>query len=321
MSALLRHQRLTAELATLEGMLERISSNDIVGRIGIESRLNDVRKELGEIQNEPRTKAGVALVFEGDPVLGSSSIKASFGSRAIESFQRAVSTTYNILHEGGVGERGPISSLDNSALYITGVVHGSFGFVLEEFDPRGDPLIDSALKMATDAVVQTIERVASENVQDAEAALEEINERLFVNVRDLVKLVHESGATVKIAADDRVIDLGAKALKRAYERLADASIRDDELVLRGVLEGILPSARRFEFRSDDLLIRGRVAKDISEEYLESIKTAPLVGRTISGVFRKRSVLDGSSTLRESYTLVRIVPDVGPASHGLLPRPT
>ena len=200
-------------------------------------------------------------------------------------------------------------------MHITGVTHGSFGFILEEINPNGMQWLDTSLKIASDTVIALLENLASEDDERATIALEDVNERLFGNVRELVKLIKEHDATLKVALPDRVADLGAAPLQRAYERIANAALEDRELTILGVLEGILPGARRFEFRSlDGQPIKGKVARTISEEYLQSLQTAPLVGQRITGVFRKRTVHDYVAMHKESFTLLRIVLDEGLPSH-------
>lgn len=317
MSTFLMRQRLEAESAGLQNLISRASPTDILGRISLEARLKGVRQELDILGRQLGTRAEVALVFNGAPVAGAKAIEASFGSKAIDAFQRTIATAFAAqASDGRVGQRGPTISSEMAALHITGVVHGSFGFILEELDPKGDQWTDSALKVAANATVRLLEHVSSLDEGEAEAALEEVNDRLFVNIRDFVKLVHDHNATLTISETDRILDLNSSALSRAYERVANATILDEELTLDGILQGVLPSARRFEFKGGGFDIKGKVARDISEEYLRSLESDPMVGHEITGVFRKRTVRDTTSAVRETYTLVRVIPTKGPASHAL-----
>ncbi|WP_295208549.1 hypothetical protein [uncultured Brevundimonas sp.] len=317
MSTFLMRQRLEAESASLQNLIDHTSQNDILGRVSLDARLQGVRKELEKLGRQMGTRAEIALVFNGAPVAGAAAIEASFGSKAIDAFQRTVATAFAVqASDGRVGQRGPTVSSEMAALHITGVVHGSFGFVLEELDPKGEQWTDSALKTAADATVRLLERVSAPDEAEAEAALEEVNDRLFVNIRDFVKLVHDHHATLTIAEKDRVLELNSPALARAYERVANATIVDEELTLNGILQGILPGARRFEFRGGGFEIKGKVARDISEEYLRSLESDPMVGHEITGVFRRRTVRDTTSAVRETYVLVRVIPENGMPSHAL-----
>lgn len=315
MATILQQQRLTAELSSLRVALEAVRAGDVLGRLGLESRIAKLEEELGELVDAPGTKAEIALVFNGRPVHGSSSIQASFGTRALDAFQRAVSTSFalNAAH-GQIGQRGPAPATELSSLHITGVTHGSFGFVLEEIDPDRNQWLDSSLKIASEEVIALVEKISSQDEEEASAAMEEVNERLFGNVRDFIKTIAEGDATLQVALPDRIADFGYEPLHRAYERIAHATIEDKEVSRYGILEGILPAARRFEFRSDGQLIKGRVARDISEEYLQSLQSAPLVGRSATAIFRKRVVHDYLAAPKESYVLVRVMPDAGLPSH-------
>ncbi len=291
------------------------ASDDVLGRFSLECRLDEVQQELSSVAAERGTRAEIALIFNGRPVAGAAAIDASFGSKAIDQFQRTVATAFAVqAADGHVGQRGPTISSEMAALHITGIVHGSFGFILEEIDPRGEQWTDSALKSAAVAAVEILERVASPDEADAQAALEEVNDRLFVNIRDFVKLVHDNQATLTIAEHERAIELNAPAVARAFERVANASIEDEELTLEGVLQGVLPAARRFEFEGGGLRISGKIARDISEEYLRSLESDPMVGHQVTAIFRKRTVRDIASAARETYVLVRVVPDAGIPSH-------
>lgn len=317
MSTLFLRQRLDAEAAGLRQLLATTSASDVLGLFSLRSRLEEVERELTSVAAERGTRAEVALIFNGRPVAGAAAIDASFGSKAIDQFQRTVSTAFAVqASDGRVGLRGPTISSEMAALHITGVLHGSFGFVLEEIDPKGDQWTDSALKAAADAAISVLERVASPDEADAELALEEVNDRLFVNIRDFVKLVHDHQATLTIAEPERSVELNQLAVARAYERVANASIADEEFQLRGVLQGVLPVARRFEFEGEGFRIKGKVARDITEEYLKTLESDPMVGHMVTAVFRKRTVRDTISAVRESFTLVRVIPDVGAPSHAL-----
>ncbi len=310
-------QRLEAESASLQRLIDHTSSTDILGRVSLDARLRGVRKELEKLGRQLGTRAEIALVFNGAPVAGAAAIEASFGSKAIDAFQRTVATAFAVqASDGRVGQRGPTISSEMAALHITGVVHGSFGFILEEIDPKGEQWTDSALKTAADATVRLLERVSAPDEAEAEAALEEVNDRLFVNIRDFVKLVHDHKATLTISEKDRTLELNSPALARAYERVANATIVDEELTLDGILQGILPGARRFEFRGGGFEIKGKVARDISEEYLRSLESDPMVGHEITGIFRRRTVRDTTSAVRETYVLVRVIPAKGLPSHAL-----
>ncbi|WP_428156644.1 hypothetical protein [Brevundimonas sp.] len=317
MSTFLMRQRLEAESASLQRLIDHTSSTDILGRVSLDARLRGVRKELEKLGRQLGTRAEIALVFNGAPVAGAAAIEASFGSKAIDAFQRTVATAFAVqASDGRVGQRGPTISSEMAALHITGVVHGSFGFILEEIDPKGEQWTDSALKTAADATVRLLERVSAPDEAEAEAALEEVNDRLFVNIRDFVKLVHDHKATLTISEKDRTLELNSPALARAYERVANATIVDEELTLDGILQGILPGARRFEFRGGGFEIKGKVARDISEEYLRSLESDPMVGHEITGIFRRRTVRDTTSAVRETYVLVRVIPAKGLPSHAL-----
>jgi hypothetical protein len=320
MSSLLLWQRISAEAASIRQMLDRLPANDVLGRIGLEGRLRGIEQEITHLEGKPKTSAGVALIFHGRPVSGSYAIQAAFGSRAVDAFQQSVSTSYALTaNRGEVGARGPTRDKDRSTLHITGLVHGSFGFVLEEIDPDGAQLVETTLKTATDQVLRLLEQISSEKEEIAEQAINEIDERLFKNIRDLVKLVHDDEASINLISDDSQIELVGPSLERAYQRVAGDMKGDEIIILRGKLLGLLPTSRRFEFRSGEEVIRGTVAKDISEEYLRTLESDPMIGHELTCKFRKRTFTDSIDNVRYAYVLIEVQQDDGGSSHGILAR--
>lgn len=319
MSTLLLWQRLSAEKAQLESFLARTAEGDVLGRISLESRIAELSEQIEQYSRSPKTKAEVALIFYGAPVTGSSAVRAAFGSRAIEAFQKSVSTAF-AQQAGDVGERGPTKARDLSSLHITGVVHGSFGFVLEEIDAKGDQLFDTSLKAATESVIATLDQIASDDESIAEQAINEISERLFVNVKELVALFHDNEASLNMVGPEIATELEGTKLERAYQRTADARITDEVITLRGVLQGLLPVSRKFEFQAPGEVIKGSVAKDISEQYLQTLESSPMTGHAVQAKFKKRTLIDKLGNIKHYYTLVEILPDDIAPSHPLIASP-
>ncbi len=314
MSTLLFRERLSAELAATKQMLAQTSNEDVLGKITLAAKAERIEREIEDLGAHPPSHAEIALVFHGYPVRGSSAIQANFGSKVIDAFQRTIATSFALDADGDIGQRGPAPHLDTSALHITGLLHGSFGFMLEEIDPRGEPLFDTELKLASDAILNLLNDISVEDENYSEHLLEEINERLFSNVRELVKMIHDNNASAEFVSPDRSAKLVGQSLARAYERISNAEIVDDEYSYDGVLVGIIPDARRFEFHSVAQNVSGRISKGIAEEYLKTLETRPLVGRKIRGVFRHRRITRADGTAKDTYTLIQIFPEDGPASH-------
>src|SRR6266481_6094037 len=104
----LDQERLSAELAALEGMLTELVGADYLTRIGLESRRNELRENLARLQDKGETQARIALFFGGDPVVGSEGVRARFATDAVGSFQDLLTNVWGLSQEGPVREAGPI---------------------------------------------------------------------------------------------------------------------------------------------------------------------------------------------------------------------
>ncbi|HEU0138299.1 MAG TPA: hypothetical protein VFQ79_01245 [Bryobacteraceae bacterium] len=128
MTRRLERAQLLAEVASLEAMLKTILPNDLVGRLGFESRLEEARGKLAQLDEHEERLASVALYFGGEPVFGSRGIRAEFGSTIIASYQDLIAKVWATLAGGNLSLRGQIRDKDAAQLHITNLVHGSFGF-------------------------------------------------------------------------------------------------------------------------------------------------------------------------------------------------
>ena len=97
----------------------------------------------------------MALFFGGNPVVGSIGIETTFGTNVMWSFQDMMSKVWSSLSEAQpLKQMGPIRDREASQLHITSVVHGSFGFLLEELDET-EPLFQTPLSVAADKLRNT----------------------------------------------------------------------------------------------------------------------------------------------------------------------
>ncbi|HEU0046036.1 MAG TPA: hypothetical protein VFQ43_00360, partial [Nitrososphaera sp.] len=166
----LKREHLTAELATLDALLGTLPNDDLLGRLGLQSRRDEIISELNQIREIVGEAASIALFFGGRPVFGCKGIEASFGADAVSKFQDLITNVWGTADRGGVGSRGPLPASDLSKLHITSLLHGSLGFLLEEIEPQ-DRLFDSPLKKAADRAADVIAAFADENEQSFSAIL------------------------------------------------------------------------------------------------------------------------------------------------------
>src|SRR5438105_2378327 len=119
MSRKLEIEALSADLAALDALLARSSPNDVVGRIGLESRRREIERRLLDLNEQGDEKqASVALFFGGLPVIGSRGIKAEFAGEALSSYQDLVSKIWANSENGKLPATGPLKDKDPSQLHI-----------------------------------------------------------------------------------------------------------------------------------------------------------------------------------------------------------
>jgi hypothetical protein len=150
---------------------------------------------------------------------------------------------------GPLAAMGPIPNRGQHQLLITGTAVGSFGFELEE---RGtDDLVDGEAAAVAQALERTRELLHATLGTDEELAesASDTDRRALEKVRGFLRTLVDNEAVCTIQVGDawvRFADVGQ--VRTSLERLSQENMREDEEVLTGVVQGVLPSARVFEFR-------------------------------------------------------------------------
>jgi hypothetical protein len=295
-------EQVAAELAAIESLIVNLAPDDYAGLLGLEHKRDALQARLEELQTVERHTASVALYFGGKPVLGGLGIEADFGASIVSTFQELVSKVWAI--QGGMlASRGPVRDQGGATLHITDVVHGSFGFLLEEIDERGEPMFTSPLKVATDTASALLESFGSEDEQAFAAAIEDISPRVFVSVKDFFRSMHRGDAIARVVSDAAEIIMDARSVERAYGRVESTDVVEDEIRREGELLGVIPVGRRFEFRAaDGTLLRGGIGPAFGESYLARIRDEQFAGRRWRAVLRRRETRRGGN-ISERYTLM------------------
>jgi hypothetical protein len=294
--------QLASELDAVEQLIGGLADDDFAGRIGLEAKREELRLRLQALGAEQPRTASVAIYFGGAPVVGSLGIDATFGSEIIATYQDLVTNVWAI-GGGMLATRGPIPQRQGASLHITNLVHGSFGFLLEELDPQGEPLFPSPLKNATDAVSKLLESFGSTDETLFEHTLAEVSPRVLSSVRTFFRSLHNDDAVCRVVSDAAEVSFDAPAVERAYNRAEFSDVAEDETTVEGELLGVIPMGRRFEFRvQGGALLRGNIGPAFGESYLVRIHNEQLAGRRWRAVVRRRETRRGGNTT-ESFTLL------------------
>lgn len=256
---------LASEVKTLLRFLEEIPEENILERMSLESRLENVRTELEGLP-ERRAVEKAQLTFSGSPVMGSRGISAEFGAKATGAFSALYSTVSAALFRD-LSRVGPLPATGRPPLMITGVALGSFGFEFEV--PESEtPLLSKGSSDATMDLIESLLQLAV-NGDDDEVA----------DVVDLVhpRAVHKMNEFLDILIADQALcalQYGRNSfrfrsledVKRSRERLKTENIQESTEEFQGQFVGVLPDGRTFEFMvaGEQKPIKGRIDKAIDD---------------------------------------------------------
>lgn len=264
MSRILRQQYLRAEIAATSNLLASIPSDDayFLDRVGVERRLEELSKQLDSLSRTAGKTAETLLYFYGEPVTESIGIDAKFSGEVLRSFQDLVSKQ-SATQVGPLLGTGPVRAERESRLHITNVVHGSFGFELEELADTQPLFGATPLARAVDGVTTLLEAAKESDDVFADAA-SSTNGRVYDALKAFLSLIHNSGATFRMVTAGREVRYEARTLAAAVERASAERNESNEEPVPGLFLGILLDSGRFEHRAefDGEVIRGKVSSDV-----------------------------------------------------------
>lgn len=235
-------------------------------RLMWQSRLADIEQQIAALGASRSSYASVAVIFDGNPVIGSGDIRLDFTTEALDSYQKVV--TLALASHNGVelSERGRLPAGDQARLFIRDLVHGSMGFILEELPPQQKEMLPSHLKEAVEDTTELISNLSAGSDAEFEATLAGTQPRLVAAVQKFAKVLFEAGASTKIIGDERRVALSIDDVGRLSRRLGEVEVTDEVVPVDGVLLGVLPEARKFELRLPDGTMEGAVSEDLALKY-------------------------------------------------------
>jgi hypothetical protein len=266
---------LRAQRATVSRLLAGAGeAEDDLERIGLERRIEDLDREItvledrgiaDELERQIPRSAEAVLIFGGGPVMDAHAIEAAFAADALRTFQKLVSTTAATQGGRRLGARGRIPDERGSRLFITGTVEGSFGFELGE--AREAPHATAGLLQQTVDDVGRMLDAAHAGDEAFDEVVYESNPRVLGALAEFLNVLDAAGATLHLSTGTRECTLGTPDATRATaERARRVRMTEEAKDLAGELVGVLPHARRFEFRMGESgeIIDGRLTDEIED---------------------------------------------------------
>jgi hypothetical protein len=307
----LRLEEASAERASVQFLLSQAQqTGDAIGRRQFERRLRELDDELRVLGNIDEKLASAALFFSGPKVIGSRGIEADFAGDTLEKFQDLVSKRFARRELGLPGARGPVAARGDSKLMVTGVTRGSFGFVLEEVNDQ-QQITRTQLHEVVSDVVDLIAQISDPIEEVFLEAVADIDSRSLGATRALFSTLSSAQASMRIVEGAREISLGRDEIQRAKERTEGLEVSErDNIQMSGLLYGLLPAHRRFEFVVDETgeNFSGRVAADVSRAMGDQLLGGLFnpVGKRWVAEFELREVTRPGRPVRRFYTLLRLI---------------
>jgi len=291
-----RHH-LQSEISSLDRILAKIPADRVIDRRSLQSRKEVLLAELEALPAYQTTSA--VLTFIGKPVVGKRGIFAEFAAEAVNKFAEAVAA-FAASSVAPLGARGAIPNRGDYQLLITGTALGSFGFELEEIEPR-KPISVEDLSIVGQAIVQVRQFLEATRGSDddlADAAIE-TSSRAVSAVREFLQTVANHEAICILEYQDRAFrfdDVGQ--VRRSVQRLSQDNLHEQEQWIEGSFQGVLPKRRTFEFRVAETgdVISGKVGLCIED--------AGAINRVVDRPVRIQVMTTRVGDRRPRYVLLR-----------------
>jgi hypothetical protein len=261
----LERDEVIADLGAVEALLGSLSESDVIGRMSLETRRDELRARLEALGDVPPPSAEAALFFGGPSVVQSRGIEATFASEALSTFEDLVATVWGNRRHGPLPMSGPIRDRDAARLHVTSTVHGSFGFRLEELAPQlmlGEAPLQDAVEEATRAIF-----AAGESEEALADAAEALDARAFVALRRFYDVLRRYRASFRLVTTTSDRSFRQEEVEFAAERTEQSQRDEEEIEADGIFRGVLPESRTFEFQVLGRTIKGRVDSSVDVDAL------------------------------------------------------
>ena len=275
-----------------------------------DQRLAEIDERIGALKEHSPSRASVALIFDGIPVVGKGDIRLDFSTEALASYQRIISAALASQTETYVAAKGKVKGENRSKLYIRDIVRGSMGFILEELDPQQTDLFNTPLKNAVEEATSLIDRLSHGSNEDFSTTLTNTPPRLVGALQKFTKVLRDAGATTKIVGDDRQVALGLEDISRLSVRFADVKVIEETEFFDGILQGILPYSQEFELRlpDDKGAVTGTATGELIEKYVhDQLFRETLLLKPVKAQIKFTKTFRRETLIKQQITLENVEP--------------
>jgi hypothetical protein len=294
----LQRDFVSSNLASVTDILEHAPARSLT-RMSLEAMRDDLTANIRAIQETPELQASTALFFSGKPVLGSRGIESEFASKALGTYQDIVTKLFALRSKGQLGERGVVADRDLSKLHVTGIVRGSFGFLMEDAHTENAEFAP-VLKGAVDDSARLLGTFVEEDEEHFETAIVDIDNRVLQTVKTFFDILSKDSATLRIISGESERTFDLTGIARATERASATRVDDVPETITGKLQGVMPDKHEFELKAEGRTIIGKVANAIPGEHLSS-----LFNKRVEARFSRTDVLRDGRLVRQKYEMLEV----------------
>jgi hypothetical protein len=230
-------------------LLSDLPESQTISRISLESRLKKVDSVLAkaDLREFPPTKA--VLTFRGPTVIGSHGISASFGTKAVQFFNEAISYVASSFINT-LPSAGKVPDADENSLMITASARGSFGFVLEEFCP--DSLLGfdekTLVSRAIDKSQEILDAAIESDDDKLTDAIDELDSRALDKIRTFVSYLNANKTVFSLKHNEHnTVFNSTTQLEIVVQKLSTDNITEEIFEANVIFIGTLPNKRQCEF--------------------------------------------------------------------------
>ena len=257
---------LLGERSALQRMIAGTPEEEVLDRGSLIARLEEVEYQIAQAQIDEREPARARLTFKGRPVIDSHGIFADFGMKAVNSFTEAVAAVAASL-TAPLAAMGPIPNREQNQLLITSTALGSFGFELEEYR-LGQLTLDnqSTVELALERTQNLLKGSTDPDDELLADSAAELDQRALDKVRAFINTLAENNATCTLQFRNRAFRFtDSGQVRRSLQRMSQDNLHEEEQILKGEFQGVLPKRRTFEFKlqETDEVIAGKIGPAIA----------------------------------------------------------
>lgn len=268
---------LLSEQGTLKKLISQASPGNVIGRMSLQSRLQQVEEELKAYEGYSPQVVNARLTFRGSPVVESRGINADFGTEAANAFAESV-TRVGAGGHSSLSSSGRIPNSSEFQLLIIGTAAGSFGFQFEEAAQQ--PALQgqaTPVELAIGKVKEILEASVGTDEELSEA-ITDTNRRVLDSVQTFLKKMADNDAMCALEFQGNEFRFRDVAqVRRSENRLSNDNIQENNVTLSGQFQGFLPNSRRAE-----ILVSAADA-DFMQEVIGAVvsgRVEPAVDKTV-----------------------------------------